>query len=193
MTTTGPAALAADAVTRTFGRTTVVDAVTLAVRPGEVVGLIGANGAGKTTLIRMLLGLLTPTSGSVAIFGSAPTRAGRARLGYVPQNLGLYRDLTIAENLAFSSRVHGQRQQRRQQRHSASWWSAPLSTALRPLRVVAGSRARWPASRRGADHQDTAARLPADLTRYARTRVAELPLGTQRQAAFAVAFAHRPE
>jgi ABC-2 type transport system ATP-binding protein len=77
------------------------------VTPGEVVGLIGANGAGKTTLIRMLLGLLLPTAGRIRLFGEPPSRRTRARLGYVPQSLGLYEDLTVAENLAFSAAAFG--------------------------------------------------------------------------------------
>jgi ABC-2 type transport system ATP-binding protein len=92
-------------VTKTFGRLTVVDRVDLAVGPGEVVGLLGANGAGKTTLIRMLLGLLPVSGGSVRLFGRPPSRAARRRIGYVPQTLGLYDDLTVAENLAFSRAV----------------------------------------------------------------------------------------
>ncbi len=92
-------------VSRTFGRLTVVDRVDLAVGPGEVVGLLGANGAGKTTLIRMLLGLLAVSGGSVRLFGRPPSRAARRRIGYVPQTLGLYDDLTVAENLAFSRAV----------------------------------------------------------------------------------------
>ena len=79
----------------------------LAVGPGEVVGLLGANGAGKTTLIRMLLGLLPVSGGSVRLFGQPPSRASRRRVGYLPQGLGLYDDLTIAENLAFSRAVFG--------------------------------------------------------------------------------------
>jgi ABC-2 type transport system ATP-binding protein len=98
---------AASAATRRFGDLTVVDAVDLTVAAGEVVGLIGANGAGKTTLIRMLLGLLTPTAGQVRLFGEPPSRRTRARLGYVPQSLGLYEDLTVAENLAFSTAAYG--------------------------------------------------------------------------------------
>jgi ABC-2 type transport system ATP-binding protein/ribosome-dependent ATPase len=91
--------------TRRFGSFTAVDGVQLTVRPGEVVGLLGANGAGKTTLIRCLLGLLRVSDGVVELFGSPPSRATRARLGYVPQGLGLYEDLTVAENLAFSARA----------------------------------------------------------------------------------------
>jgi len=94
-------------VVRRFGSFTAVDEVSLDVGPGEVVGLLGANGAGKTTLIRMLLGLLLPTAGRVRLFGLPPSRETRRRLGYVPQGLGLYEDLTVAENLAFSAAAFG--------------------------------------------------------------------------------------
>ena len=100
-------------VRRVFGPFTAVDGVDLAVGPGEVVGLLGANGAGKTTLIRMLLGLLPVKGdgkaggGAVRLFGQPPSRASRRRVGYLPQGLGLYDDLTIAENLAFSRAVFG--------------------------------------------------------------------------------------
>ena len=96
------------AVTRTFAHFVAVDQVDLEVRPGEVVGLLGANGAGKTTLIRLLLGLLRPTGGEIRLFGEPPSRSTRRRIGYVPQGLGLYDDLTPAENLAFSAAVFGE-------------------------------------------------------------------------------------
>jgi ABC-2 type transport system ATP-binding protein/ribosome-dependent ATPase len=95
------------AVSRRFGDFTAVDQVNLSLHPGEVVGLLGANGAGKTTLIRMLLGLLPASAGQVLLFGGPPSRQARRRLGYVPQGLGLYDDLTTAENLAFSAAVFG--------------------------------------------------------------------------------------
>ena len=94
-------------VVRAFGGLTAVDGVSLHVDAGEVVGLLGANGAGKTTLLRVLLGLLRPTSGTVRLFGGPPIRAGLRRVGYVPQGLGLYTDLTVAENLAFRARLFG--------------------------------------------------------------------------------------
>jgi ABC-2 type transport system ATP-binding protein len=94
-------------VSRRFGSLLAVDAVDLRVAPGEVVGLLGANGAGKTTLIRLLLGLLPPSAGSVRLFGEAPSRATRRRIGYVPQGLGLYEDLTPRENLAFAQAAFG--------------------------------------------------------------------------------------
>lgn len=95
------------ALTKKFGSFVAVDDVGYEVEPGEVVGLLGANGAGKTTNIRMIAGLLTPTSGYALITGELPNRAVRRRLGYVPQGLGLYRDLTIAQNLAFTANSFG--------------------------------------------------------------------------------------
>ncbi len=95
------------AAVRRFGSLAAVDGVDLAVRPGEVVGLLGANGAGKTTLIRMLLGLLRPTAGDVLLFGAPPSRASRRRIGYVPQGLGLWEDLTVTQNLDFTSEAFG--------------------------------------------------------------------------------------
>jgi ABC-2 type transport system ATP-binding protein/ribosome-dependent ATPase len=97
-------------VTRHFGSFVAVDSVDISIAAHEVVGLVGANGAGKTTLIRILLGLLPPTSGSVRVFGEAPTRETRARIGYVPQLGGLYDDLTATENLAFVERAYGREQ-----------------------------------------------------------------------------------
>ncbi len=95
------------AVSRQFGHFTAVREVSLELGPGEVVGLLGANGAGKTTLIRILLGLLPASSGTVRLFGGPPSRESRRRIGYLPQSLGLYDDLTAAENLAFSAAVFG--------------------------------------------------------------------------------------
>lgn len=93
--------LEASGLTCRFGDFTAAEDVSFAVGSGEVVGLLGANGAGKTTVIRMLLGLLRPTQGHALLNGGPPSLATRAALGYVPQGLGLYPELTVAENLAF--------------------------------------------------------------------------------------------
>jgi ABC-2 type transport system ATP-binding protein len=100
-------ALEARALTRRFRDNTAVDDVTFDVGFGEVVGLLGANGAGKTTTIRMLAGLLEPTAGDAFLLGGIPSRASRRRLGYVPQGLGLYKDLTVEENLDFVAGAYG--------------------------------------------------------------------------------------
>jgi len=101
------AALEARELVRRFGGTAAVDEVSFTVDFGEVVGLLGANGAGKTTTIRMLSGLLEPTAGTALLLGAPPDRSTQRRLGYVPQGLGLYAALTVAENLAFTASAYG--------------------------------------------------------------------------------------
>ena len=94
-------------LTHRFGATVAVDDVSLQVHPGEVVGLLGANGAGKTTTIRLLLGLLKPTEGEASLMAGPPSLSTRAQLGYVPQGLGLYQDLTVGENVRFTAQAYG--------------------------------------------------------------------------------------
>ena len=99
--------LALRAASATF---TAVDRVNLDVRFGEVYGLLGANGAGKTTTIRMLCGLLAPTSGTTTLAGvTGDIRSGdvRSQVGYMSQKFSLYDDLTILENLEFFAGIYG--------------------------------------------------------------------------------------
>ncbi|HUG32485.1 MAG TPA: ABC transporter ATP-binding protein [Acidimicrobiia bacterium] len=99
--------ITARSLSKSFGPIDAVVDLSFDVGPGEVVGLLGANGAGKTTTMRILLGLLAPTSGEVLIGGQVTQRIDRHVIGYVPQGLGLYRDLTVAENLSFAAAAFG--------------------------------------------------------------------------------------
>src|SRR5450759_146652 len=97
-------------LTKRFGHFTAVDDVSFSVSTGEVFGWLGPNGAGKTTTIRMLLGLMKPTSGKASVLGFNPavqTKAMQARVGYMSQQFTLYNDLTARENIRFYGRVYG--------------------------------------------------------------------------------------
>ena len=96
-------------LTKVLGGRKVVDDLDLTVRAGEVYGFLGPNGAGKTTTLRMLLGLLTPDSGSSAVLGYDSQKQGaalRRLVGYVSQLRSLYLDLTVEENLLFFGRMY---------------------------------------------------------------------------------------
>jgi ABC-2 type transport system ATP-binding protein len=97
-------------LTKRFGDFVAVDGIDFDVRRGEIFGFLGPNGAGKTTTIRMMLGLLSPTAGTVQVLGEAvaehPERI-RPHIGYMAQRFSLYDDLTILQNLRFYGRAYG--------------------------------------------------------------------------------------
>jgi len=97
-----------DNVTKTYGATVAVDGVTLNVAAGEIFGLVGPDGAGKTTIIRMLTGVLSPTSGRLSVIGESNPETVKDRLGYVPQKFSLYGDLTVMENIRIFGSLYGQ-------------------------------------------------------------------------------------
>jgi ABC-2 type transport system ATP-binding protein len=104
-----PAVTARD-LTRRFGAFTAVDRVTFEVGQGEIFGYLGANGAGKSTTIRMLIGLLQPTSGQGTVAGhdiASRPDAVKAAIGYMSQKFSLYLDLPVAENLRFFGAAYG--------------------------------------------------------------------------------------
>ena len=106
----GPHAVTVRDLTRTFGDFVAVDHVSFDVRKGEIFGFLGANGAGKTTTIKMLTGLLAPSSGSGTVDGLdivTQRRAIRSRIGYMSQRFSLYDDLKVEENLFFFGGVYG--------------------------------------------------------------------------------------
>ncbi|MEO7103382.1 MAG: ABC transporter ATP-binding protein [Gemmatimonadaceae bacterium] len=104
------AAIDAHELTRRFGNFTAVDAITFEVQAGEVFGFLGANGAGKTTAIKMLIGLLAPTSGTarVAEFDvTTDAESVRSHIGYMSQRFSLYDDLTVRENITLYGGIYG--------------------------------------------------------------------------------------
>lgn len=104
------AIIATDHLTKTFGAFTAVNAITFSVRAGEIFGFLGANGAGKTTALKMLTGLLAPTSGTATVagydVGKQPEQVKR-RIGYMSQKFSLYEDLTVRENIRLFGGIYG--------------------------------------------------------------------------------------
>ena len=97
-------------VHKTFGAVHAVNGLSLRIHAGEIFGLIGPNGSGKTTLIRLLLGLLRPTSGSVCVLGQRmPNWRAAPSIGYMTQASALYGELSVRENLAFFGSLYGLR------------------------------------------------------------------------------------
>lgn len=96
-------------LTKTYGDITAVDHLNLVINSGEIFGLLGPNGAGKTTTILMLMGLTEPTSGSLRVGGYDPMRDAldvKRIVGYMPDNIGFYDDLTGRENLRYTARLN---------------------------------------------------------------------------------------
>jgi drug efflux transport system ATP-binding protein len=107
-----PLAIEVRDLTRVFGGFTAVDHITFDVAQGEVFGFLGANGAGKTTAIRMLTGLLRPSSGSAVVAGHdvvRETEQVKSRIGYMSQRFALYDDLTVRENAQLYGGLYGMR------------------------------------------------------------------------------------
>jgi ABC-2 type transport system ATP-binding protein len=105
-----PDAIRVRQLTRRFGAFTAVDAVTFDVRQGEIFGFLGPNGAGKTTTIKMVTGLLAPTSGTAEVAGldvAREARAVRGVIGYMSQRFSLYPDLTVDENIELFAGLYG--------------------------------------------------------------------------------------
>ena len=110
LTPSSSCAVQVDELTKKFGDFTAVDRVTFDVEPGEIFGFLGPNGAGKTTTIRMLSGLLEPTTGSACVAGHdirTEAEAVKQRIGYMSQLFSLYGDLTVEENIAFFAGLYG--------------------------------------------------------------------------------------
>ncbi len=106
-------------LTRVFGSFTAVNKVSMEIKKGEIYGFLGPNGSGKSTTIRMLCGILEPTSGSGAVLGYDLVREAekiKSRIGYMSQKFSLYEDLTVCENLAFYAGLYSIPHRERQKR-----------------------------------------------------------------------------
>jgi len=101
------AVVALHEVTKTFANVVAVDRLSLAVPPGTIYGILGPNGAGKTTSIRMLVGILRPDSGTLRVLDSDSPSTIKARLGYLPEEKGLYKKMRVLDLVAYFGRLKG--------------------------------------------------------------------------------------
>src|SRR3982074_2306793 len=104
-----PVAVEAHELSKRYGQLVAVDKLSLEINTGEVFAFLGPNGSGKTTTIRMLCGIISPTSGEGRVLGfdvATQSELIKARIGYMSQRFSLYEDLTVAENLRFYAGVY---------------------------------------------------------------------------------------
>jgi ABC-2 type transport system ATP-binding protein len=126
-----------DQVTKRFGEFIAVDDLSLSVRPGRIYGLLGPNGAGKTTTIRMIVNITAPDSGRIEVFGRQVTPELQDRIGYLPEERGLYKKMKVGEQLKFFAELKSvkgkeadQRVDRWLARLKLSEWKNKKSTEL---------------------------------------------------------------
>lgn len=126
---TSPAAssLEVDRVAKRYGRKLAVDGVSFAARPGRVLGLLGPNGAGKTSILRMICNITLPDAGEVRLAGRRVGRREQSRIGYMPEERGLYRQASVVDQLAYVARLKGL--SGRQAGQAANRWLAALEAS----------------------------------------------------------------
>jgi ABC-2 type transport system ATP-binding protein len=101
--------LTLERVSKRFDQVVAVDDLSFSVEPGSVFGFLGGNGAGKTTSLRMVLDIIRPTSGRIEVLGSAPGRENAPHVGFLPEERGLYRQMTALDTIAYFGRLKGMR------------------------------------------------------------------------------------
>lgn len=101
------AAVSLENISKTFGSFKAVDDLNFHIEKGEIYGFLGPNGAGKTTTLRMMLDILTPTTGNLSILGSPTAGLVRRQIGYLPEERGLYRKMKAAESIAYFAQLRG--------------------------------------------------------------------------------------
>lgn len=132
---TDTAAVEVDAVTKVFGSVPALRGISMEVRQGEVFALLGPNGAGKTTLIRILLDMIRPDSGTVRIFGQAFSEELRRRIGYLPEERGLYLKRRVSDVLEYFGELKGMSRGRARVQ-AAEWLDRLKLTEYRTRRVA---------------------------------------------------------
>lgn len=103
----GNSVLELTGVTKRYGDFCAVNGVSFAAPEGKIVGLLGPNGAGKTSTLRMILGISAPTEGTITIFGKPPGRSVQRRIGYLPEERGLYKRMTAFDTIVYFARLKG--------------------------------------------------------------------------------------
>ena len=94
-------------VSKSFNATKLVDSISFSVMPGEIFGLIDPNGAGKTTTIRMMMDIIKPDSGEISVLGESLSEGTKNRIGYLPEERGLYKKLTVFQSLSYLASLKG--------------------------------------------------------------------------------------
>lgn len=100
-------AIEVSGVSKSFGDRLVVDDVSFDVKPGEILGMVGPNGAGKTTTLRMMMDIIRPDAGRITVFGDVITERAKDRIGYLPEERGLYKKVTVARSLMYLASLKG--------------------------------------------------------------------------------------
>jgi ABC-2 type transport system ATP-binding protein len=118
-----------DAISKRYGDVVALREMSFEVRAGELFGFVGSNGAGKTTAMRIALGVLAADSGEVRWDGKPITLETRRRIGYMPEERGLYPKMKVAEQLVYLARLHGMTAE--EARRSVKWWTERLDVASR--------------------------------------------------------------
>jgi ABC-2 type transport system ATP-binding protein len=115
----GTVALDVQGVSKRYAAVEAVKNLSFTVRRGEIFGLLGPNGAGKTTTIRMALDIIKPTSGAISVLGGPMTEGKKSRIGYLPEERGLYDDMTLLDTLLFLGQLKGLSRQMARERAEA--------------------------------------------------------------------------
>ena len=102
-----PATVTLELVTKTYEGIVAVDGLSFSIPCGQMFGLLGPNGAGKTSSIRMMVGITVPDAGAITLFGKPLDRSGIARIGYLPEERGLYRRMRVSDHLVFLGALRG--------------------------------------------------------------------------------------